>query len=267
MLTLAMTLLTLTPAPPPASASPPPVLLKQEEDETPVVDKRPEIKQLLDRFQAHTKKRGAEDLEAIGVIDELLQEFPNSGPKDRKAIVKGLDKCFKLKRTKELEPGVPDVRLYTAAAVAMGRMGPESVKPLSKQLGAKAFRKRERLLRTIALALGTTENLEAVGPLLSLLKHHNPTLVAAGAEALSHFNEAPLKLRKEMFSEQLKILMGQKATKDIDPTNVEAHERWNRISGPIVNSLQKLSGHDERDPESWQTWWNKNKKKDWDTLG
>jgi len=23
-------------------------------------------------------------------------------------------------------------------------------------------------------------------------------------------------------------------------------------------------GHDERDPEEWQRWWNKNKKKDWD---
>jgi hypothetical protein len=28
--------------------------------------------------------------------------------------------------------------------------------------------------------------------------------------------------------------------------------------------LGKLSGHNERDPQEWQRWWNKNKSKDWD---
>ena len=242
-------------------------VLPMSQEENPVVDKRPEIKALLEAFKQHTKKRGEEDPEAIGVIDQLVQEYPSCGPKDRKAIVKELEKAFKLKRNKDLEPGVPDERLYMAAAVALGRMGPESVKPLSKLLGAKNLKKKIRLQRTIAIALGTTRDLGAKDPLLGLLKHHDPVLVAAGAEALSFFADAPLKDRKEMFNEQLKILMGQLTEKDTDPTNPIALERWNTISGPIVNSLQKLSGHDERDPATWQTWWNKNKKKDWDNLG
>ena len=242
-------------------------VLPMSQEENPVVDKRPEIKALLEAFKQHTKKRGEEDPEAIGVIDQLVQEYPSCGPKDRKAIVKELEKAFKLKRNKDLEPGVPDERLYMAAAVALGRMGPESVKPLSKLLGAKNLKKKIRLQRTIAIALGTTRDLGAKDPLLGLLKHHDPVMVAAGAEALSFFADAPLKDRKEMFNEQLKILMGQLTEKDTDPTNPIALERWNTISGPIVNSLQKLSGHDERDPATWQTWWNKNKKKDWDNLG
>ncbi len=244
-----------------------PVTSIVQEDETPIVDKRPEIKALLDTFKGHTKKRGAKDVDAIEIIDELVKEWPQTGPKDRKAIVKELEKVFKLKRTKEREPGVPEERLYGAAAVAMGEMGPESVKPLAKLLGAKNIKKKIRLQRTIAIALGSTRDLGGSDALLGLLKHHDPVLVGAGAEALSYFVDAPLKNRKEMFNEQLKILMGQKATKDADPTNIEALERWNTISGPIVNSLQKLSGHDERDPATWQAWWNENKKKNWDDLG
>ena len=263
MPTLATLLLFSLPTAMPVSAARPPL---PQEEEAQIVDKRPEIKELLSEFKALTKERGEKDPEAIGVIDQLLQEFPQSGPKDRKDIVKELEKAFKLKRTKELEPGIPDERLYMAAAVAMGRMGPESVKPLSKLLGAKNLKKKTRLQRAIALSLGTTEDLEAVDPLLDLLKHHDPVMVAAGAEALSYFKDAPLDRRKEMFEEQLKILMGQLAVKDADPTNIEAHDRWNTISGPIVNSLQKLSGHDERDPATWQAWWNDNKKKDWDEL-
>ena len=38
--------------------------------------------------------------------------------------------AFKVKRTKELQPGVPDDRLYMACAICLRKMAPESVKPL-----------------------------------------------------------------------------------------------------------------------------------------
>ena len=53
---------------------------------------------MLDELDSHTSKRGKEDLEAIGVIDRILQEWEKSGPKDRAAIIKALDKCFTEKR-------------------------------------------------------------------------------------------------------------------------------------------------------------------------
>ena len=39
-----------------------------------------------------------------------------------------------------------------------------------------------------------------------------------------------------------------------------------RIAAPIITSLAKLSKHDERDPDKWQNWWNKNKRADWDAA-
>ena len=66
----------------------PVVALAGEEEEKP--DKRPEVKELLERLAAHIKRRGGEDRDAIVVIDEIVKEFPKSGPKDRAAVASGV---------------------------------------------------------------------------------------------------------------------------------------------------------------------------------
>ncbi len=234
-----------------------------EEGEAPVADERPEIKSLLDSLAGHVKAKGEEDPQAISVIDKLVQEFPKSGPKDRVAIVGELEACFKAKRTKEIEEGVPDDRLYQAAAVALGTMGPESVKTLDSLIGDKSHRKNLRLQSALAASLGKTKSSDGLKTLLSLLKHKDAELQAAGAEALGYYFDAELEVRKTIFEELLKTMMGQKAKKDLDPNDLEALERWNVISGPIISTLQKLTGNGETDPDQWQRWWNENKKKDW----
>jgi hypothetical protein len=265
MISLAL-LLTLALSPSPAPASAPAFsgassgALRQ--DPAPLVDERPEVKALLDELGTHLKAKGEKDPEAIGVLDTFVQEFPNSGPKDRAAIVKALVECFDVKRTKEIEEGIPDDRLYQAAATALGVMGPESAKPLAALVGDKAHRKNLRLQQRLALSLGKTKSPEGQKTLLGLLKHKDAPMQAAGAEALANFFDADLDTRKTLFEELLKTLMDQKVRKE-DVTNLEAQERWNTISGPILETLQKLSGHGETDPDLWLRWWNDNKKKDW----
>jgi HEAT repeat protein len=232
--------------------------------DTAAKDERPEVKAALDELAGHVKEKGEKDPEAIGVIDKLLQAFPGSGPKDRASIVKALRDCFDVKRTKELEEGVPDDRLFQAAATALGEMGPESVKPLIGLVGDKNHRKNLRLQQRLALSLGKTRSPDGMKTLLGLLKHKDAPMQAAGAEALAHYYEAPLDTRKALFEELLKTLMDQKAKKD-NVTDLEAQDRWNTISGPILETLQKLSAHGETDPDLWLRWWNDNKKKDWGT--
>ena len=53
------------------------VTAPQDDEEKP--DKRPEIKEALAAFQKHVSKRGDEDVEAIAIIDQMLQEFPSRG--------------------------------------------------------------------------------------------------------------------------------------------------------------------------------------------
>ena len=162
------------------------------------VDERPEVKALVDEIDPLLKAKGEKDKEAIEVLDKLVQEFPNCGPKDRLAIVKVCSDCFDLKRTKELEEGVPDDRLYRAAAVSMGLMGPESVKPLMALIGDKSHRKNQGLQIALTQSLGKTKSPDAVKTLTSLLKHKDAPMQAAGAEALAYYSDAPDALQTEI---------------------------------------------------------------------
>ena len=96
--------------------------------------------------------------------------------------------------------------------------------------------------------------------LLGLMTNKDAPMQAAGAEALANYSDAPEATRKLIFEELLHTMMDQKTKKDTNTTDQEAQERWNIISGPIVETLQKLTGLNQADPEAWQRWWNDNKK-------
>ncbi len=241
-----------------------PVVAPALQDDVP--DKRPEVKELVATFEAHVKERGDEDLEAVAVVDTLIQEFARSGPKDRASIVKGLEKGLGAKRKADDE-GLPDNRLAVAVAAAFGEMGPESVKPLSKWIGHKSHRDDMLVQRQLIRSLGATRDDDAIKPLVGLLPHHEAVIQAAAAEALGNFEGAELDVRKDVFEAMLKQLMSIKGQVDSDVNDVIARERYDVIAAPLISSLQALSGQKLWDPNEWQHWWNKNKRENWDEEG
>jgi len=232
-----------------------------QDDELP--DKRPEVKEMCATLRGHAKMRGKEDGEAIETIDKLLQEFEGSGPKDRALIVKEIAKCLDQKRG-EIEDGVFDNKLFLAAAVSLGEMAPESVKPLMNWVDHKKHRRNLELQRRLIRSLGKTKDPLGIKVLDNMLQHHEDSLVGATAEALGEYTELELKQRKKVFKTMLTILSGAKAAVDGNAADIRARERYDVIAAPIITSLQRLSGHDETVPEKWERWWNKNKKEDWD---
>lgn len=260
MLTLLASLLVLSPGP--AAAFPVDALVAQD----PPADDREDVKAMLAELGRHASERGKEDTQAIAVIDRLVQAFPECGPKDREAIVKGLDKCFKEKRPED-EAGVRQNQIYLAAATALGTMAPESVPVLLSWIGNKSHKKDEALQRTLILRLGKTKDARAIKPLIKLLDDPDPPIIAAAAEAMGEFDGIALDERKAMFEELLKLLMGAKAAVDADNADPIARHRYDTIGAPIVTTMARLTKHNEHQPEAWQRWWNKNKKEDWDAMG
>ncbi len=250
-----------------APASVPAPFLVQDDEEGEVPDKREEVKTLLVELKGQIKKRGAEDEAAKTTIETLMAEFKQSGPKDRKSIVKGIVDCFKQKRKHSEEKGY-DNNLYMAAAVSLSFMGPESVKPLTKLIGDKKHRANLALQARIIQSLGQTKSEDAVKPLLDLLGHKDNQIEQAAAQALGLFTELKEKKRKVIFEEVLKALMGAYNDKEADTQNMEpsVHKRYDAVSSSMVTTLQALSGHEEGTPPQWQTWWNKNKRADWSEL-
>ncbi|MCP5024121.1 MAG: HEAT repeat domain-containing protein [bacterium] len=239
----------------------------QDDKEDEVPDKREEVKNLLSDLKGQIGKRGAEDKDAITTIEALMGEFEKSGPKDRKAIVKQIGECFKKKRKHSDEEGYDNV-LYLAAAVSLGRMGPESVKILTKFIGDKKHRANLVLQARLVQSLGQTKAEDAVKPLLDLLGHKDFQIEQAAAQALGNFSELEEKQRKMVFGEVLNALMSAFNNKEADTTNEqpEVHKRYDAVSSSMVTTLQALSGHEEGTPPGWQKWWNKNKKEDWSEL-
>ena len=226
-------------------------------------DKRPEIAAKIDKAKGMWgDKKGGKDSEIIAIVDELLVEYPKSGPKDKAAIVGFLGKAFEQKRD-EVSEGVPNNKLSMAAAVALGAMGPESTKTLEGWIDDKRLKKDVALVGRLILSLGKTKDPAATRKLIKLLEHPEPPLVSAAAQALGEFKEADLKVRKDAFESMLKVLMSSFNNKEGNPNDLVAKERYDIIGSPIITSLKALSGHDEREPAAWQTWWNNNKNKDW----
>jgi hypothetical protein len=229
----------------------------------PIADNRPEIKTLLEQLGTHIAKKGAGDSEAIAVLDKLHEEFPKSGPKDRAAIVKGLDRCFEVKR-QESEEGVRDNKLFLAAAVCLRDMGPESAPVLMSWIGNKSHKKDLALQQKLIQSLGKTKDEKGREVLIKLLVDKSPQIQAAASEALGEYVDADQKVRKENFERLLQLVMEVKNTVDTNANDTIARERYDTISAPIITSLQRLSKHEEHDAQKWQAWWNDNKKKDWD---
>lgn len=232
-----------------------------EEKEKP--DKREEIEELLEKLDDHVKARGDEDTEAVALIDELVTEFPESGPKDRKSIVKQLTKHFKVKR-KPTDEGLLDNKLFIATAVALGEMAPESVDSLTKYAEHKTFDKNVQVKRALVLALGTTKHEDAVEPLQDFLRHHEAQLQAAAAESLGGFTHLEQKERKEIFESIMKEVIRVKNIIDVNQVDPIERKRYDTIAGPMLTAMQELSGFEARDPNAFRDWWNDNKKKDWD---
>ena len=220
---------------------------------------------MLKELKDHAGKRGKEDEEAGAIIETLMAEFPKSGPKDQESIAKGISACLKEKRKQDKE-GNYDNALYGKAAFTLGTMGELGAKELVKWVGNKQHRGNLALQTELIKSLGKTKSPVGIKTLTDLLGNKDHAIEAEAAKALFHFHELELKERKKIFNEVLKSLMSAKNAKDADTTNQDAtaQARYAAVSAPMISTLESLSGHKEDTPEAWQSWWNKNKKDDWD---
>lgn len=213
-------------------------------------------------------KKFSRDAEGIQVIDILMQKHEKGlAEKDRKMVVKALDGVLNKNKVRP-----PDrTQLYNAAAEALGRHEADGAKVLRKAFDNKSRFKakpqwvpmRERLLRNV----GRTKALANVKFLIDEARRNpEPALQAAAGDALGNYEEADLKVRKEIVSNLLVTYgaLSERASQQgtsIDAQN--AKDRLAAISGKWNGALKKLSKQNFDTFREWQTWYNKNKTKKW----
>ncbi|QDU84728.1 hypothetical protein Pla163_18420 [Planctomycetes bacterium Pla163] len=273
---LLLTAIVLLPAPAYAAVplAAPSTVLVQDDEEEEKPDKRAEVAQLIEQLEEHLKARGDEDDEALGVIDELSVEFEESGPKDRKDIAEAVAECLTVKRD-DLAEDVPDQKLQSHAALAMGAFGEEGGELLLKLVDHKALEGKMKAQREAILSLGRTQHPKGVKVLLKMLDHKNFAVEGAAAQALGSYTDAKEKVRKEIVEALLKKIVPLSdlvedegdysgTTGGSTEDNEEASKEYGALASPTMSSLRALTGHEEEDFRAWQAWWNDNKREKWD---
>lgn len=222
-------------------------------------DRQPVVAELVHELVACTQ-RGNSPAKARPLVAELHSRFAASGPKDQRAIASGIE-AFLLAQ----EPVEPFGREISREAVqALASMGDEGVVALLGLIGEERCEGDLELQRHLILGLGRTRSDEGIPRLVKLLRHSEPVVQGAAAEALGEFAKLEGERRKDVFCALLQTLLDALGETERHPFDVVVRQRYDTIVAPITTSLQRLSGHDERDPILWQRYWNKHKRDDWD---
>lgn len=254
------------------------IIEAEEKEAEQFTDKRAEVANLIDRLEDHLKARGDEDDEAMGVIDELVIEFEQSGPKDREDIAEVIGECLEVKR-EELAEDVPDQKLQTYAARAMGSLKHWGGAELLKLVDHKELEGKVNAQREAILALGRSRHPKGVKVLLGLLDHAVYAIEGAAAQALDGYKDADQKIRKEIVADLLKkiVPLYDRIENEGDYSggaggyggggnqeNEEIAKEYRALAAPTMSTLRALTGHTEEDFRLWEAWWNENKREDWD---
>ena len=118
-----------------------------------------------------------------------------------------------------------------------------------------------KVVQAVIVAIGRTKDPSALDSLTQLLWDDYPVKINAACTALSHYSSMPLKARKAIVKDIVKVYAGlytKGTAKSI--SNVEA-ERYHAVRGSMNMVLSKLTNQQFGSAPQWQKWFNDNKGK------
>ncbi len=225
-------------------------------------DGRKEVSKLVDEMK---KLVGAKkDDDAIVKIDEMVREYAESGPKDRKKIADAIAKNLTVQRIPP-EGSQEQPRIFLTCVVALSQMSTHGSKHLQAAYDFREWKRDISFRGRILKLIGDTKDASAVEFLIKELVDKDAPIVADAASALGNFVDAKEDDRKKIAEKLINLinsLQGQAADTST-PQGLDARQRYEAISPGAIDSLQRLTGQTFRQPIEWQKWWNDNKSKPW----
>jgi hypothetical protein len=237
-------------------------LLAQDPDAKP----DPELRDRLKELKAMVgDSKMEQDMQAIALIRVLAEKPEARNPKDYDAIAKALGDVF---RTGKARPPEQDI-LYRETADALAGFGEEGARQLAKAIGNKRLEDSVSLQAHMLVAIGRTRDPKQVELLTeTAVRSRHDELRAAAGEALGHYTDLDVKVRREVVKKLIREWGGlhQLATQrdnndanapiDLGPQNARRslaviQPKWNA-------ALQKLTGVAHEQFPDWQHWLNKN---------
>jgi hypothetical protein len=229
-----------------------------------------EVAEQIDRLkEVVLDRKMARDGEGVDAIDKLLMKVKEADldPKDRAAIVKAYEHA--LTGGKQRPHDKPE--LYNGAVEALGYLGPDGAKVLSKAYFNKSrfpekpewVPLRERMLKN----LGRTKDESMVQMLIKeAVRNPEAALNGAAGEALGNFEESKDAVRKDIVGELMTKYgsLDEKASQI--GTNIEAQNAQNTLAAiqdKWHSTLSRLTKQNFTTFREWQTWHNKHRNAPW----
>lgn len=259
-----------------AGALPPTTFPVQDED----------LEALLDEYEEALKDRESSD-QAIALMDRLTSRFKTTGErlaevrddlelgqgdakalkaeaktleKELDAIAEAVHRAFVHKRRKRVTQ--ENLRLWTAAAYALGQMGERGAKYLWKAFEDKKFKKEPDFRGLLLEQIGYTHAYDYADELMKQLDSYEYLFIAKAADALAQFAEAPGEVRREIVGTMVKLYAQNYEDALQNQNDPEKQEKYRKTSGSMARALEALTGTQQRDPVAWNRWWNEHKKDD-----
>ena len=202
------------------------------------------------------------------IFDESYKE---SEPKDQKKIVKAIKQVF------DIRPLPKDKSVLIAAAGCLAFMGKGGKDALFYALNHKSLKikvskgKNEResaevsAIRTVKVkiieAIGVNKNKDSVKALCALLWDNDVEIVKAVCKALSYYSEFPLKNRKLITKELVKVYVNIHSLSAANPKRTDYREKLYAVEVPFNEALRAMTLRDFETAPEWEKWYNNNKSK------
>ncbi len=157
-----------------------------------------------------------------------------------------------------------DNKAKVAGIKTLAMLGPEhATKTITKQLGKalKSKKPAKAVWKACLTALGSMADpgKTAVKTVSDLLKYKDYDVINAAAHAIAGYENAPGKLRKQLFEDVIKQSEGTYSGFKANDNNLKT--KWNVIGGGVMKALKRLSGKKNlTDPTAARAYLNDTKK-------
>jgi len=235
-----------------------------QEEETEELPDITEICKKLDKL--YKDKRNLDEDSILALYQMLDGRFKKATKSEQKKMAKTVRKVYEFIRP------MPTASLYAAAAgllSGMDKMGRDALFYGLRHKNLKVknknddveLRKKMEIQTFIIEAIGFNKHPSSLKELCKLLWDDSAEIIIATCKALACYKKLPLKERKPIVKELVKVYVNINSLSVANPKRPDYREKLIRVEVPFNETLRALTLQSIESPVEWERWYNNNKNK------
>lgn len=232
-----------------------------QEDEA----EKPSADQIYKELTNLYKDKRNLDVETIGALFQIVDETYKDADKAAQGkMAKGVKKVF------DISNPDPDLDLLKSAIGTLSGMGKNGKDALwwalkHKNLKVKNKKDETEAQRKAAIkafiieGIGFNGDKSSVKDLTQLLWDNDTSVIIATCKALSCYSKIPLKERKPIVKELVKVYVNINSLSVSNPKREDYRQKLLQVEVPFNEALRALTLQSLEDPVEWEKWYNDNK--------